>query len=69
MKCNICGEELELEHESSGVCDGCWYGMRLRPEDWIKDLKQKGIEVERGMGCQISEGGCICGDPWKKKES
>jgi hypothetical protein len=65
LKCSIC--DNEVEDNEGGVCDRCWYGMRMATEQWIASLKEEGIEVERGMGCQSFGSGFICGDPYKAK--
>ena len=68
MKCNICDEECETVDEYNSTCDLCWYGMRMRPDEWLQEMKDKGIEIEHGMGCQpISDAGIICGDPYQRK--
>ena len=70
MKCKICEIEDEIVNENNPLCDGCWYGMRLDPEEWKKRLNAKGIEIERGIGCNIIPGvGFACGDPYKKKNT
>ena len=68
MKCKICDKEDESVDENNSICDGCWYGMRLDPEAWKEQIKAKGIEIERAIGCNVIPGiGFVCGDPYKKK--
>jgi len=65
-RCKIC--RIRLTEEEAGTCDPCWYGMRLDAKNWIEDLKARGIEVERGMGCVPVPGvGFVCGDPYRRK--
>ena len=66
MKCSICGNEDETVLREGQLCDPCWYGSRLDPKEWKKQLKKKGIEVERSIGCMPIHGGFICGDPYKR---
>jgi len=65
MKCKICGSQDESVTVEDGLCDSCWYGMRMNPEEWEKDLSEKGIKVVKDSGCQIFPGGCICGPLYK----
>ncbi len=65
-KCNICDRETDLDLEGD-TCDRCWYGMRMDPNGWKKEMVKEGIEIERGMGCVPTESGFICGDPYRKK--
>lgn len=66
MKCEICEREDESVDENNKLCDRCWYGMRMAPEEWKKELESEGITAERGMGCQPFGDGFICGDPYRK---
>lgn len=66
--CKFCGGECEPYETPTEVCvptvcDGCWYGMRLRPEDWELEMSSKGIEVERAY--TVFEG--ISSDPYRLK--
>lgn len=67
--CRICGKELDPVEEGSGpTCDGCWYGMRLMPGKWKREMKAKGIQVERTeFPIPLKNGGHISGDPYRKK--
>lgn len=66
--CKICEGPVEIENRPTGMCDYCWYGMRLDAKNWIKDLKARGIEVEQGIGCNpIPRVGFVCGDPYRRK--
>jgi len=62
IDCPICGAKCDSRDR---ICDGCWYGMRLSPEEWKKDLKSRGIKVVRGLGCGITSFGFVCGDSYK----
>lgn len=64
--CSICGRELDIVAEGTYTCDYCWYGMRLRPAAWRKELKERGIEVER-INWKSTGNVIICGDGWRKK--
>ncbi len=48
--CVFCGEFTEGNAEE---CDGCWYGMRLCREAWLRELKKKGKPEP------VHQGGCI----------
>jgi hypothetical protein len=62
MFCRICKEETEYE---SDLCDFCWYGMRLNPEEWIASLKERGIEApEKTGGCNLADGTVFCTNPY-----
>ena len=66
MKCRICEVEDESVDKNNPTCDGCWYGMRLCTDKWLKEMKAKGIEVKRGIGCSRLPGGSfLCGDPYQ----
>lgn len=66
MKCAICENEDKTVLNEGQICDPYWYGSRLDPKQWKKQLKQKGIEVERSIGCMPIPGGFACGNPYKK---
>lgn len=67
MKCEICETELK---KIDKLCDSCWYGMRILPEEWKAELKAKGIEIEKDIDCNIiPKIGFICGNPYKKKST
>lgn len=51
-KCQFCDGEIDEENQASGVCDGCWYGMRLEPEEWEKRMKKIG-RVPRYIGGHV----------------
>jgi hypothetical protein len=61
--CNICGGQLV-----GGMCDFCWYGMRCDPDNWVAQLREKGIAVERTGGCINTSGAIICTPPYSKKK-
>lgn len=48
--CRFCLAPLEPEHVQSGLCDGCWYGMRLEPEQWCERLESIGRPVREVNG-------------------
>jgi hypothetical protein len=37
------------------------------PDEWLAEMKAKGIEIERGLGCQPFAGGIVCGAPYQRK--
>lgn len=67
--CTICGQ-IDEETVSEGLCDRCWYGQRLDPDAWIKELASEGIEVEKTGGCHVMNQGTVifCTDPYTKKD-
>lgn len=62
--CDICGSTDETV--SSGLCDGCWYGMRMEPEEWAARLKAQGIEVVHQGGCLERGGAIVCRNPYRR---
>lgn len=62
--CNICGEWIS---RGDNQCDWCWYGMRMDPDGWRVELKERGIETERDIGCVPTPYGFMCGNPYRKK--
>lgn len=70
--CAICSDvDVENILRPGDLCDGCWYGMRLRPDEWEAEMKERGIEVERTGGCEqfITEAGAVgicCSNPYSK---
>ncbi|RLB94057.1 MAG: hypothetical protein DRH26_02205 [Deltaproteobacteria bacterium] len=43
MKCKICNIEYETISEVCPICDYCWYGSHLTPNEW----KEKGLKLEQ----------------------
>jgi hypothetical protein len=65
LPCHICGSlDPENIRQQGDVCDGCWYGMRMDPENWEAGLKERGIDVHYQGGCVPFEGGIACRDPY-----
>lgn len=68
--CSICGKKLDVVSEGRWMCDHDWYSMRLMPRQWLREMKDKGIEVERTeYPIHLEPNGWICGDPYKRKET
>ena len=53
VPCDFCGDPVGFEGAHSGVCEHCWYGMRLDAEHWQATLKAKGREVHYHGGCAL----------------
>lgn len=51
--CQFCSKPVGLEGKGSTTCDRCWYGMRLAPDEWERELKAEGCTPP------IYQGGCI----------
>lgn len=41
-ECCYCLARLSSYNETSGVCDGCWYGSKLAPNQWFARLREIG---------------------------
>lgn len=63
--CQFCDDLLIDIDAPSGVCDPCWYGMRLEPEKWERRLKRRGSPppIYRG-GCMWSGNTVACRNPF-----
>lgn len=47
-RCKFCKREIYTEEERYyKICDKCYYGMRLDPEDWLKWLRSIGEDAVR----------------------
>lgn len=63
--CEYCGGPEGEEGAGTGVCEGCYYGMRLCPEDWEAEMKKAGREVHYQGGCvPLGDGGFYCRNPY-----
>lgn len=49
--CDYCGGPVGEEGVGSGTCEGCWYGMRLVPEEWEQRLREAGRAPTYQGGC------------------
>lgn len=50
-ECEFCDRYLDDDEDASGVCESCWYGMRLYPFRWAHELRKEGKIVEYIGGC------------------
>lgn len=62
MSCKFCKGALDpVEDRGSDTCGACWYGMRLEPDQFEKDMAERGVEIaEGGHGfAQIDDGSIV----------
>lgn len=67
--CKFCGAVDEETKAGSDTCDGCWYGMRLEPEEWRVRLAKAGRAPRYRGGCVLESredgsAAIVCRDPF-----
>ena len=68
--CKYCGGPEGEEGAGTGVCEGCYYGMRLEPEVWEARMRELGKEPKHRGGCIVTQHGdgvvsISCRDPYE----
>jgi len=71
--CRYCGgPDIENgEPTNSGTCGRCYYGMRMDPVGWRRELAAKGRKVEYVGGCTVARSddgkitAIVCANPYK----
>jgi hypothetical protein len=62
--CGLCGEKDVSVAKEGDECDNCYYGMRLTPKEWKRDMKARGIKVKKTGGCIPTPIGIVCLKPY-----
>lgn len=60
-ECKFCKLEVDpVECGDSDVCESCWYGMRLEPEEFEARMARLGVQLaDGGHGFQAIDDGSI----------
>ena len=60
----ICFDEERRGGYEKGLCESCYWGMRLMPDLWAEALKTQGLELTHRGGCVVGDNIAVCRDAY-----